>query len=56
MPRYKIHDKENGILQFDDEAASADEAWQSFMAILGYQEEEKGVCERSAYIIKEEPN
>jgi len=53
MTRFIIEDKANGIVQFDDVAESADDAWAKFMAILGYDEEIPGVCTRDAYIISE---
>ena len=52
--RFTIYDKANGRLQFDGEAQSADDAWQQFMAILGYDAEIEGVCTRDAYIIEAE--
>lgn len=51
VARYQIHDTANGILQFDDTAASADDAWERFRAILGYDQDTPGVCERDAYTI-----
>lgn len=46
----KIFDRANGLLQLEIQARTADEAWAAFGDVLGYEKEEKGVFEKSAYV------
>jgi hypothetical protein len=46
----RIYDKANGELQFESELDAANEAWQEFRGMLGYDQDIPGTCERSAYV------
>ena len=45
----RIYDRANGILQFEANTADPQEAWKLFGEELGYNTEEDGVFEKSAY-------
>lgn len=49
---YVIYDLANGILQWQGEAESEEDAWVQFRTDLGYGQDEPNICTRDAYLVE----